>query len=108
MDNQGKKDWKQRLQDLEAEINQTIPEKAPQMPIALSERIRKLLVSAREWFNALPTPGKAVVVIGGGLAGLSLLNTVLHLVTSLLTIGALGMVIYLLYKFFVANVPENK
>lgn len=53
------------------------------------------------WFNSLPTVGKVIVVIVGGSFGLSLLKTVFQLITSLISLALLGIILYVVYKFFI-------
>lgn len=59
------------------------------------------LTPVRDWFNGLPTVGKVAVGIGTLAVSFSLLNTVLRLVFSLLTLGFVGAGIYVLYKFVI-------
>lgn len=54
------------------------------------------------WFNAIPSSGKLLVIAGGGLLGLTLLKTFLQLVTSLITLLVLGIIFYLVYRFWIA------
>ena len=61
------------------------------------------LTPVRDWFNGLPTAGKVAVSIGTLVVSFSLLNTVLRLVFSLLTLGFAGAGIYVLYKFFIQS-----
>ena len=103
MEQQENNNWKQKLEDLEAEINQPNEEKNTQISMNLKEKIKQVLTSGRGWFNTLPNTVKVVVAIGGGFIGLAVFNSVLQLVTSLLVIVVLGTVLFLLYKFFIAN-----
>lgn len=54
------------------------------------------------WFAAIPSSGKLLVLAIGGLLGLTLLKTVLQLVSSLITLLVLGIIFYLVYKFWIA------
>lgn len=53
------------------------------------------------WFNNLPSVGKVIVVIVGGSLGLSLLKSVFQLITSLISLALLGIILYVVYKFFI-------
>ena len=103
MEQQENKNWKQKLEDLEAEINQPNGEPIPQISTDFQARIQQVLTSGRGWFNTLPNTGKVAVAIGGVLIGIVVLNSVLKLVTSLLVIGVLGTILFLLYKFFISS-----
>ncbi|MGK7872072.1 MAG: hypothetical protein AB4426_01770 [Xenococcaceae cyanobacterium] len=110
MNTQENQDWERKFQELEAEINQSSsPSPAretksgqPQPQTQKSQQIESFLTQIRDWFNSLPTPGRVAVVVVTMVVGFSLLNTVLRLVASLLSIAILGVVLYLLYKFFIA------
>ena len=89
-------DQQRKLEELEAEINQSVSPPADS-PIEPSPQ-RTL----QERWNSLPPLGKGAIAAVALFVGFSLLNTVLRLVTSLLSVAVLGVVLYLLYKFFIA------
>jgi hypothetical protein len=60
------------------------------------------------WFKNLPGVGKLVVVGATVLISLSVLQAVLKLVTSAITLAVLGGLVYLGYKFFVSGGLSNK
>ena len=57
----------------------------------------------RDWFNALSKPGKVIVGICAVWLGFSALNTVFHLISSLLSLAILGVILYFVYTKFIAN-----
>jgi hypothetical protein len=94
-------DWERRFQELEVEID---PEPDPQE--SPSQSLEKSMNQIKNWYNSLPTPGKAGVAVGGVLVAFSLLNTVLKLVTSLVTVAILVVILYGVYKFFINPRPN--
>jgi hypothetical protein len=54
------------------------------------------------WFNSIPSSGKLLVLAVGGLLGLTLLKTFLQLLSSLITLLILGIIFYLIYRFWIA------
>jgi hypothetical protein len=102
MSHQNPQDWEQRLKDLEAEINgETEP--IPVRPFYPNEEAQGLFVKVQNWYQGLATPAKVGVAIVGVFLSLSLLNGILRLVSSLIAIGILGVVLYGVYKAFLAN-----
>lgn len=92
-------EWERRLQELEVEVNPPEPEQSPN----LSQQLEKTLNQLRDWYNSLSTPAKAAVTLVGVLVAFSLLNSVLKLVTSLLSTVILALVLYGLYRFLMAS-----
>jgi hypothetical protein len=62
----------------------------------------KVLNQIGLWYNALPSPVKLVVLVFGVVLGFSLLASVFRLLTALITLGSLGIILYLVYKFWIA------
>lgn len=128
--------WQQRLQELEAEVNQTagqsseqnqrqtngqnnnpestpgnytsytIPEELKAM--ANPARYQPLLDRTLLWFNTLPQVGKIAVVVVGAFVTFSVLRSVLQLVAAIASLAILGVLLYLGYKFLVANQITDK
>ena len=110
MNSQNNPNWKRRLQELEKEINQStfgqntrkeepfnsFSEHNPQ-----SSPLQTKLSQVQIWFNNLPRGGQVIVGLVAIVVGFSLLNTVLQVVTSLLSIAILAVLLYGLYKFFI-------
>ncbi len=102
MSQQNPQDWEQRLKDLEAEINQE-SEPSPVRPFNPNEDPNSPLARLKQWYNNLGTPAKVGVAIVGVIAALSLLNSILRLVTSLIVMGILGAILFALYKALFEN-----
>lgn len=99
--NQENKNW-------EAETFKTEKINPPMRFENNSKKVQKILNKIKDWYNTLPTPGKAAVVVGGLIFGVSILNTVLQLVTSILSVAILGIVVYVLYKYLIANQSSSE
>ena len=111
MNPQNNPNWKRRLQELEQEINQSTFGKSINQHENLNSfsehknpnsPLQTKLNQAQIWFNNLPRGAQVIVALVAIVVGFSLLNTVLQVVTSLLSIAILAIVLYCLYKFFVA------
>ncbi|WP_272130883.1 hypothetical protein [Spirulina sp. CS-785/01] len=63
----------------------------------------QLLEVSKDWFNRLPQTGKVLVALVGAFVAISLLTSVLRLITSLITIGIVGVAVYLVYRFFFSS-----
>src|ERR687886_1885739 len=108
MNPQENQDYARRLQVLEAELNKERPLPSGETPFwqpldryinrSQVESIRNRVVN---WFNSLPTPGKVTVVAIAAIVGVSLFLSVLQLVASLISLAILGVILYLVNKFFV-------
>lgn len=108
MNPQENQDYERRLQELEAELNKDKPPSSVEMPFwqpleryinrSQIESLRNRVVN---WFNLLPKPGQVVVVAIAAIVGVSLFLSVLQLVASLISLAILGVILYLVYKFFV-------
>ncbi len=95
------KQWQQRLEELEKEVNDTF-ETTPIRLKNASQTLETTVNRFRLWYQGLSTPIKAIVVIGGILVIFSLLNMVLKLVASLISLGILAIIFYGLYKFVIS------
>lgn len=108
MNPQENRDYERRLQELEAELNKDKPLSSVEIPFwqpveryinrTQIESIRNRVVN---WFNSLPNPGKVAVVASAVIVGVSLFLSLLQLVASLISLAILGVILYLVYKFFV-------
>lgn len=72
-----------------------------QPPFYSTYPMKQGLNQIRTWFQGLPTVGKVMVVVVGGSLGLSLFKTVFQLITSLISLAILGIILYMVYKFFI-------
>jgi hypothetical protein len=108
MNPQENRDYERRLQELEAELNKDKPLSSVEIPFwqpleryinrSQIESIRNRVVN---WFDILPKPAKVAVVVLAAIVGVSLFLSVLRLVVSLISLAILGVILYLVYKFFV-------
>ena len=110
MNPQENRDYDRRLQELETELEkdkpllspETQPGQLEERPVNDSQPAQSVLNQFTTWFNSLPSAGKVAVVALAAILGFSLLRSVLQLVASLISLAILGVLLYLVYKFFVA------
>jgi purine-cytosine permease-like protein len=74
------------------------PEQA-HSPSEFSQQVRAQMLQFQSWFEKLPIPIKALVVIALVSVSLSLLTKVLHFLASLLSVIISATFLYLLYRF---------
>ncbi|WP_066381052.1 MULTISPECIES: hypothetical protein [unclassified Anabaena] len=107
MNPQSEEDLQRRLQQLEAEVN--YQSKSP-----VSESKQTSLLSWLNWkrwqlwFNGLSGTNKLVFLGVAALLGLSIVQMVLKLLVSALSLALLAGLVYLGYKFFVSGNSHNK
>jgi hypothetical protein len=101
------RDLQSKLDEMEAEVNQNATSDRDssksifsQLEINPSPQVRGWIDTGKAWFNSLPKAGKAAVAIGGVWLGFSILGAVLHVVSSVLTVGAIGLILYVGYRLF--------
>lgn len=102
----------QRLQELESQINQTPSLNAEtgqplQRQPQDEQEIYRTLNKITDWFKGLPSTAKVIVIVVAALVGFSLLRTVFQLVASLFSLAVLGVLLYLVYKFWIAPQPPQ-
>ena len=105
-------DLQKKLDDMEANINNDANKNAtdsqesgyksvlPDMEINPSPKVQGWIDYGKSWFASLPQVGKAAVAIGGVWLGFSILGAVLHVVSSILTMGFIGLLVYVGYRLF--------
>lgn len=107
---------RQKLHEVEVEIdppfNSSSPNGNPQQPSWLNgtnrEKAQQYLQQAKDWFESLPVVGKVLVGIFLITISFSLLRTVFQIVSALISMAILGVLIYGVYKFFIApQSPES-
>ncbi len=109
------RDLKSKLDEMEAEINQETAANSqnetqsvfPKLEINPSPQVQGWIDTTKAWFNSLPKFGKAAIAIGGIWFGFSILGAVLHIVSSVLSLGAIGLVLYVGYRLFNSNSDSN-
>jgi hypothetical protein len=103
-------DYNRRLEELEAELESERSSATGQTPIGQRfqryinrEHTQAAIEKTRQWFNRLPTSGKVTVAVVAVLVGFSVLASILQLVASLVALAILGVILYLVYKFFISS-----
>ena len=103
--------WQRRIQDLKSNFDRSVSgsEHLNQIDVdAPGFGIEGLQHSYRQflsWFSSIPASGKLLAIAGGGLLGLSLIKTVFQLISSLITLSVFGVILYLVYRFWI--LPKN-
>ncbi len=105
-------DWQRRFQDLKMKIDRTsVNSSFDRLEIDPqsfgSEKFGRSYQQSIAWFNSIPSSAKLVAIAVGGLLGLTLIKTVFQLITSLLTLSVLGIILYLVYRFWIAPKGEG-
>jgi hypothetical protein len=112
-------DWQTRFRNLKTGIDsvkQAISDKSVPGSDALNqidvdypsfglETLQRGYRQAVNWFNTIPASGKLLAIAGGGLLSLTLIKTVFQLITSLITLSVFGVILYLVYQFWI--LPKN-
>lgn len=102
MNPQENRNDERRLQELEMELDKDPIPPLTKTPLAQPLQSEKSVLSqVAHWFERLPSAGKVAVVIVSALVGFSILRNVLQLVASVFSLAILGVILYLVYKFFV-------
>ncbi|CEJ47874.1 hypothetical protein [Umezakia ovalisporum] len=113
MNPQPEEHWRRHLQNLEAEINfKSVdvgqPPKNTQNSQSVFLNFRSRLARLQLWFNNLNRTSKLIVAGVGVLLGFAMVQAVLKLVASVITVALLIFLVYLGYKFFVSGSLEKK
>lgn len=104
-------DWKRRFQDFKFKVEQPSSQPQPLNQVEVTpqgfgwEMLRQGYQQLIIWFNGIPSSGKLLAIAGGGFLSLSLIKTVYQLVTSLISLSILGIILYLVYRFWI--LPKN-
>jgi hypothetical protein len=113
MNPQPEEDLQRRLQKLEIEINSTPGEVSP--PEAKKQAsgfsfgsLNSQLTRLQGWFNSLNGTAKLVVLGVGLLVGMAMLQAILRLVASAISLAVLAVLVYVGYKFFVSSSSQHK
>ena len=103
------RDLQNELNEMEAQMKQENTSKSqesssksisPEIEFNISPQIQSWVDSSKAWFATLPQVGKAAVAIGGVWLGFSIVGAVLHVVSSIFTIGLVGLLLYVGYRLF--------
>ena len=102
------RDLQSKLDEMEARIERENVSKSQEssksvfseVEFNLSPQVQSWIDSSKAWFATLPQVGKAAVAIGGVWLGFSILGAVFHVVSSIITIGFVGLLLYVGYRLF--------
>ena len=102
------RDLQSKLDEMEAKLNQesdsnfanTAKSVFPQFEINPSPQIQGWIDKTKDLFNSLPKFGKVAVAIGGVWLGFSIVGAVLHVLSSILSLAAIGVILYIGYRLF--------
>ncbi|RCJ26224.1 hypothetical protein A6770_26415 [Nostoc minutum NIES-26] len=113
MNYQPEEDLQRRLQKLEAEINSSSKEVGqPQAPNKTSQssfsNLKSHFTRSQLWFDNLSGISKVVFVSVALLLGFAMVQAVLKLVASAISLAVLALLVYVGYKFFVSGSFQNK
>ena len=102
------RDWQRELEKLEAEVNRDAASQTSNdtTKISTTDTYKNWLNSAKTWFDSLPQAGKIAAAVGVVWLSFSLLNTFLHIVSSLISIAFIGLLLYVGYKFVSNSASE--
>lgn len=107
-------DWQQRFQELQQEIDQqSVGSVEPLKEIdvdATGYGLNALQHSYQQfiaWFDRIPASAKLLTMAAGGLLSLTLIKTVFQLITSLITLSILGVILYVVYRIWIAPQQEK-
>ncbi|WP_414526385.1 hypothetical protein [Nodularia chucula] len=113
MNPQPEEDFQRRLQNLEAEINSKSV--GVEQPPKNTEKLQSVFLNFKAhiakfqlWFENLNGITKVIVAGVGVILALGMLQAVLKLVTSVISLAVLAFFMYLGYKFFVSGNGQNK
>jgi hypothetical protein len=99
--------WQNRLRDLKIEFDraksgsESLNQIEVDTPNFGVESIQRGYQQFLAWFNDIPSSGKLLAIAGGGILSLSLIKTVFQLISSLVTLSFFGIVLYLVYRFWI-------
>ncbi|MCS6813512.1 MAG: hypothetical protein NZ772_08075 [Cyanobacteria bacterium] len=100
------KNWQQRLQDLEAELNQSTPDAVHSRPGkgqgSQPAMLDDLVTRSNTWLQGLSTPAKVAVLAGLMVGGLVVVGMVLRLVQLAVQLAILAAIGYIGYRFILA------
>ena len=113
MNSQPEEDLQRRLKNLEAQMNSTPvdveqPPKDTQKLQSLFLKFKFHLAKLQLWFENLNGITKVIVAGVGVLVAFAMLQAVLKLVASVISVAVLTLFVYLGYKFFVSGSWQKK
>ncbi len=103
--------WQSRIRDLKSNFDRSVSgsEQLNQIDVDIPDlgidALQRGYQQFVTWFRSIPASGKLLAIAGGGLLGLSLIKTVFQLISSLITLSVFGIILYLVYRFWI--LPKN-
>lgn len=101
------RDLKSKLDEMEAKLNQEaegasdIPQSVlPKIELNPSPQVQGWIDRSKNIFQSLPKFGKIAVAVGGVWLSFSVVGAVLHVVSSIVSIGVIGLILYVGYRLF--------
>ncbi|MEY2856351.1 MAG: hypothetical protein RLZZ74_660 [Cyanobacteriota bacterium] len=109
------RDLQSKLDEMEADLNQQAdsnvadPSKSvlPKLEINPTPQVQGWIDKSKDLFNNLPQFGKVAVAVGGVWLGFSIVGAILHVVSSIFSVAAIGVVLYVGYRLFTNNSEPN-
>jgi hypothetical protein len=109
------RDLQSKLDEMEADLNQqddsnvADPRESvlPKIEINPTPQVQGWIDKSKDLFNNLPQFGKVAVAIGGVWLGFSIVGAILHVVSSIFSLAAIGVVLYVGYRLFTNNSESN-
>jgi purine-cytosine permease-like protein len=106
MSSSNNNNWQRKIEQIETEIYTEEIKTEPVQPYREVDRAKQIeswFNSAKIWFGELPQTSKLVVGVAGVMVGFSVLNSLLHLIISLVSISILGFLLYVGYRYLARN-----
>jgi hypothetical protein len=105
------RDLQSKLDEMEADLNQQADDNfsdnpnsvLPKIEIKPTPQVQEWVERSKDLFNNLPQFGKVAVAVGGVWLGFSIVGAVLHVVSSIFSLAAIGLVLYVGYRLFTNN-----
>jgi hypothetical protein len=105
------RDLQSKLDEMEADLNQQTDSNfsdhpnsvLPKIEINPTPQLQNWIDRSKQLFNNLPQFGKVAVAVGGVWLGFSIVGAVLHVVSSIFSLAAIGLVLYVGYRLFTNN-----
>lgn len=104
MNNQPNFNWQQALGELKAKLD-----RSPLLKVNLDSypAAQTFYNQFLDKFQRLPKPGQVAVFVVGAIIVLTVFNTLVQLISALITLAVLGVLIYIAYKLAISPQSSN-
>jgi hypothetical protein len=104
MNPQNNFNWQQKFGEVKAKLD-----RSPLFKLNLDNypAVQTLYNQSLDRFQRLPKPGQVAVFAVGAIILLTVFNTVLQLISALITLAVLGVLIYIAYKLVISPQSSN-